>query len=161
MLTSLIAYLRAALPTMRQNGSNLKRELELARAYLTILQMRMGERLRFAIDVEPALYDAEIPPLLVGTLIENAIKHGLSPLPEGGSIAIRARRDGTQLLLEVRDTGRGFTENAGSGVGLANIRSRLTALYGTRAGLSLSSNAPRGVIAAVTLPLRLSEKNAG
>jgi len=161
MLTSLIAYLRAALPSMRQSGSTLKRELELARAYLTILQMRMGERLRFTVDVEPELYDAEIPPLLVGTLIENAMKHGLSPLPEGGSIAIRARRDGDKLLVEVHDTGRGFTDHGGSGVGLANTRSRLTALYGAHAGLTLSANVPRGVVATVTLPLRVGAKSSG
>ena len=154
MLVSLIDYLRAALPSMRQTGSTLKRELELARAYLTILQMRMGERLRFTIDAEPALLDAEVPPLVLGTLIENAIKHGLSPLPEGGGIAIRAQGDGGQIRIEVRDNGRGFTGHAGSGVGLANIRSRLAALYGAGAGLELRANAPHGVIAAVVLPRR-------
>ncbi len=154
MLASLIEYLRAALPSMRQSGSTLMRELELARAYLTILQMRMGERLRFTIDVEPALRNAEMPPLLLGTLIENAMKHGLSALPEGGSIAIKAKRDGEHMRLEVHDTGRGFIDHGGSGVGLANIRSRLAALYGGRASLNLSANVPRGVIAAVTLPLR-------
>jgi LytS/YehU family sensor histidine kinase len=154
MLVSLIDYLRAALPSMRQTGSTLKRELELARAYLTILQMRMGERLRFTIDAEPALLAAEVPPLVLGTLIENAIKHGLSPLPEGGGIAIRARSDGEQIRIEVRDNGRGFTGHAGSGVGLANIRSRLAALHGASAGLELRANAPHGVIASVVLPRR-------
>lgn len=154
MLVSLIDYLRAALPSMRSSGSTMTREIELARAYLTILQMRMGERLRFTIDVDPALLAAEIPPLVLGTLIENAIKHGLSPLPEGGSIAIRAWRDGDDVRIEVRDTGRGFTGHGGSGVGLANIRSRLAALYGTRAALELAANTPHGVIAHVTLPWR-------
>ncbi|MGE5337713.1 MAG: sensor histidine kinase [Gemmatimonadota bacterium] len=154
MLESLIEYLRAALPSMRQRGSTLKRELELARAYLTILQMRMGERLHFTIDADPALLGAEVPPLVLGTLIENAIKHGLSPLPEGGSIAIRAHRSGEDVRIEVRDTGRGFSGHGGSGVGLANIRSRLAALYGARAVLELSANTPRGVAATVALPWR-------
>jgi sensor histidine kinase YesM len=154
MLVSLIDYLRAALPSMRGNGSTLKRELELARAYLTILQMRMGERLHFTIDSDPTLNDANVPPLVLGTLIENAVKHGLSSLPEGGAIAIRAAREGDQLRLEVRDSGRGFSDHGGSGVGLANIRSRLAALYGAAASLNLSANAPRGVISVVTLPLR-------
>ena len=153
MLESLIAYLRAALPSMRGNGSTLKRELELARAYLTILQMRMGERLRFTIDSDPELNEVEVPPLVIGTLIENAIKHGLSPLPEGGGIAIRAAREGEQLRLEVCDSGRGFSDHGGSGVGIANIRSRLAALYGSAASLTLKANVPRGVTAAVALPL--------
>jgi LytS/YehU family sensor histidine kinase len=116
--------------------------------------MRMGERLRFTIDVPAPLLAAEVPPLVLGTLIENAIKHGLSPLPEGGAIAIRAERSGDDVRVEVRDSGRGITGDGGSGVGLANIRSRLAALYGPRAALELAANAPRGVVATVTLPWR-------
>jgi len=153
MLSSLIGYLRAALPTMRQSGSTLQRELELARSYLTILQMRMGERLRFSIEAAEALLPAEVPPLVLGTLIENALKHGLAPLPEGGSIQIRALREGEQLRIEVRDTGRGFYGQGGSGVGLANTRSRLAALYGGGAALQLAANHPRGVVATVVLPI--------
>jgi signal transduction histidine kinase len=159
MLVSLIDYLRAALPTMRQNGSTLRREVELVRAYLTILQMRMGERLRFTIDVEPALLAAEMPPLVLGTLIENSIEHGLSPLPKGGAIAIRAQRLGDDVRIEVRDTGRGFTDHGGSGVGLANIRSRLAALYGGRAALEFAANSPHGVVATVALPWRASAQD--
>ncbi|HTT10493.1 MAG TPA: histidine kinase [Burkholderiaceae bacterium] len=153
MLSSLIGYLRAALPTMRQSGSSLRREVELARSYLTILQMRMGERLRFAIDVPESLLDAEVPPLVLGTLIENALKHGLAPLPAGGSIQVRALREADQLRIEVRDTGRGFSGEGGTGVGLANTRSRLAALYGGAAAVQLAANHPSGVVATVVLPL--------
>jgi len=153
MLSSLIDHLRAALPTMRQSGSTLRRELDLARSYLTILQMRMGERLRFVIEAPDDLLDAEVPPLVLGTLIENALKHGLAPLPEGGVIEIRARRTAEQLRIEVRDTGRGFTGHGGSGVGLANTRSRLAALYAGAATLLLAANQPSGVVATVVLPL--------
>ncbi len=153
MLGSLIDYLRAALPSMRQSGSTLARELELARSYLTILKMRMGERLLFAIDTDGAPADAALPPLVLATLVENAVKHGLSALPEGGSIHIRASQQGSDLVLEVADNGRGFNAAGGSGVGLANTRSRLAALYGERAGLSLRSNSPHGVIAEVRVPL--------
>jgi sensor histidine kinase YesM len=153
MLSSLIGYLRAALPTMRQSGSSLRREIELARAYLTILQMRMGDRLNFSIDAPEALLDAEVPPLVLGTLIENALKHGLAPLPAGGSILIRALRDADQLRIEVHDNGRGFFGQGGSGVGLANTRSRLAALYGSSAALQLAANHPTGVVATVVLPL--------
>jgi len=157
MLSSLISYLRAALPSMRQSGSTLGRELELARSFLTILKMRMGDRLDFSIDVEPALNDAQVPPMVLPTLVENAIKHGLSPLPEGGRIEIAARREGDDLLIDVRDNGAGFSSSGGSGVGLANTRSRLAALYGGRAGLSLTTEAPRGVLASVRMPLAFKD----
>jgi len=156
MLASLINYLRAALPTMREPGSTLEREIELVRSFLTILQMRMGERLQFGIDAPPGLAAARVPPMVLPTLVENAIKHGLSPLPEGGRIDIRARADGeAQLVIEVADTGTGFSASGGSGVGLANTRSRLTALYGSDASLSLARGTPHGVIACVRLPLQL------
>jgi signal transduction histidine kinase len=162
MLSSLIGYLQAALPSMRQSGSTLAREMELARAYLTVLKMRMGERLQFSVEAPAELLAAEMPPLVLGTLLENAIKHGLGALPEGGRIDIRAlpepaAADGTpRLRLEVRDTGAGFTGQGGSGVGLANTRSRLAALYGDAAALTLCMNEPRGVVASVVLPLRLT-----
>jgi len=153
MLSCLIDYLRAALPSMRSSSSTLGRELELARSFLTILQMRMGERLQFDIAAEPGLVEAPMPPMVLPTLVENAIKHGLGPLPEGGRIDIRARRAGDDLQIEVRDTGAGFTAAKGSGVGLANTRSRLAGLYGARASLQLAATAPRGVVATLRLPL--------
>jgi sensor histidine kinase YesM len=155
MLSSLISYLRAALPSMRQSGSTLARELDLARSFLTILKMRMGDRLDFSIRAEESIGEAHVPPMVLPTLVENAIKHGLSPLPEGGRIDIMARREGEDLLIEVRDNGAGFSSTGGSGVGLANTRSRLAALYGARAGLLLSSAPPRGVVAAIRIPLAL------
>jgi hypothetical protein len=155
MMGSLIAYLRAALPSMRQGMSTLGQELELARSYLTILQMRMGERLRFDIEADAALFGTPLPPMVLPTLVENAIKHGLSPLPEGGRIDISARREpgGQGLVLEVRDTGQGFAASGGSGVGLANTRARLTAMFGREACLELEAAAPRGVVARVRVPL--------
>jgi signal transduction histidine kinase len=162
MMGSLIAYLRAALPSMRQGMSTLGQELELARSYLTILQMRMGERLRFDIEADAALFATPLPPMVLPTLVENAIKHGLSPLPEGGRIDISARRepDGHGLLLEVRDTGQGFAASGGSGVGLANTRARLTAMFGSKAWLELEAAEPRGVIARVRVPLTGAARGA-
>jgi len=153
MLASLIDYLRAALPSMRSDNSTLGRELELARSYLTVLQMRMGERLQFSINAESGLLEVAVPPMILPTLVENAIKHGLGPLPEGGRIDLRARRAGDDMLIEVRDTGAGFKAAGGSGVGLANTRSRLAGLYGSRASLQLAAAAPRGVVATLRLPL--------
>ena len=157
MLGSLINYLKAALPGMREPGSTLAREIELVRSFLTILQMRMGERLQFSIDAPAGLADARLPPMVLPTLVENAIKHGLSPLPEGGRIDIRARGADGRLIVEVADDGAGFSATAGSGVGLANTRSRLAALYGSNASLSLATAAPRGVIARIALPLQYQE----
>ncbi len=153
MMASLITYLRAALPSMRRSESTLAQELELVRSYLAILQMRMGPRLAFEIEAEPALLDAALPPMVLPTLVENAIKHGLAPLPEGGRILIRAQRQGDDLSLEVADDGRGFSGSGGSGVGLANTRARLAAMFGGRAGLELQAAEPRGVVARVRLPL--------
>ncbi|HEY1090051.1 MAG TPA: histidine kinase, partial [Burkholderiaceae bacterium] len=153
MLRSLIDYLRAALPSMRRQDSTLDQELSLVRSYLTILQMRMGERLSFSIDADQALLAARMPPMVLPTLVENAIKHGLAPLPEGGRIEIDARQlSGGALSVEVRDNGAGFTGGSGSGVGLANTRARLAALFGESAALELEAAAPRGVIARLRMP---------
>jgi sensor histidine kinase YesM len=92
---------------MREPGSTLDRELELVRSFLTILQMRMGERLGFSIEAPAALGNARVPPMVLPTLVENAIKHGLSPLPEGGRIDIRAASTVT-ASSSVPITGRAF-----------------------------------------------------
>ena len=130
MTGHLIQYLRNALPKMRESVSTVGQEIELVRAYLNILQMRMGKRLAFEIDVPPELLEAPFPPLMLPSLVENAIKHGLEPQREGGRVVIRATESNGVLRLSVLDSGRGFAETVGSGVGLANIRERLAALYG-------------------------------
>jgi hypothetical protein len=154
MLVALIAYLRAALPGMRRHESTLADELELVRHYLAILQMRMGERLSFDITAPPELLSAHLPTLVLPTLVENAIKHGLSPLPEGGRIEIRAAHaDGGGVTVEVADNGQGFgTASSGAGVGLANTRARLAARFGDGAALELEAVQPHGVVARVRLP---------
>ena len=154
MLRNLKEYLAVALPQMREKASTLGREIDHVIAYLNIQQIRMGPRLRFAIDVPQALRDAAMPPLMLLTLAENAVKHGLSPSREGGRIDLRAVADGGYLRVDVADTGAGFSKSAGTGTGLANIRARLKATFGDAASLSLASNEPRGVVATITLPLR-------
>ena len=154
MLVALIAYLRAALPGMRRHESTLAEELELVRHYLAILQMRMGERLSFDISAPPDLLSARLPTLVLPTLVENAIKHGLSPLPGGGHIQISAAHaaDGG-LTVEVADNGQGFgAASGGAGVGLANTRARLAGRFGDAATLELEAAQPRGVVARVHLP---------
>ena len=152
MVGHLIQYLRNALPKMRESVSTVGQEVELVRSYLSILQMRMGRRLSFEIDVPEALLARPFPPLMLPSLVENAIKHGLEPQREGGSVRISAESRDGRLRLVVADSGRGFGEIVGSGVGLENIRERLAALYGDAGRLTLEANTPNGVVAAIEMP---------
>ncbi|WP_218508250.1 sensor histidine kinase [Variovorax sp. dw_308] len=153
MLVDLMLYLESALPRMRGDSSTLAREAELIRAFLAVHQVRMGARLQFHIDVPHALGRHIVPPMMLLTLIENALKHGLSPLAEGGSISIVATEANDMLVLQVADTGHGLVPGSGGGTGLANIRARLRAMYGAAAGLSLQLNQPRGVVAQIHFPV--------
>jgi signal transduction histidine kinase len=152
MLDNLMRYLAVALPEMRSADTTIGREAALIESFLNIQRIRMGSRLTFEIDVPEALRDTRIPPLMLLTLVENAIKHGLNPLPEGGSVRVRARAEDGRLRLQVVDTGQGFTKSSGGGTGLANTRARLHALYGPEAELALTLNQPRGVTATIALP---------
>jgi LytS/YehU family sensor histidine kinase len=156
MLRNLSRYLSATQQAMRENDIALGQDLELAITYLMIQQIRMGSRLAFEIDVPVEMREARLPPMTVTTLVENAIKHGLSPLLEGGIVRIGAHRDGHALIIDVVDTGQGFQANLGVGVGLANVRARLAMLYGAAAQLSLSQNVPRGVTATIVVPARFA-----
>ena len=155
MVGHLIQYLRAALPKMRETTSTVGQEVELVRAYLNILKMRMGERLAFDIAVPAELESIPFPPLMLPSLVENAIKHGLEPQREGGRIDVIAEKVGEHIRLVVKDTGRGLSEEplqAGGGIGLSNIRERLQALFGDAAKLTLESNTPQGMIATIEVP---------
>ena len=152
MLAHLTRYLRAALPRIREDEATLGDEIELVSDYVGVQRVRMGDRLRVTVDVPTSLSGASVPPMMLVTLVENAIKHGIEPLPEGGSITVRATLDRSALVLSVADTGQGFVATSGTGVGLANIRARLSALYGAAGALRLEGNLPRGVVASVTLP---------
>jgi len=154
MLASFVAYLRTALPQMRQDETTLAHEVDLARTYLDVLQVRMGERLKVSFDIPDELAPMAFPPLALSTLTENAIKHGLNPLPEGGSIEISARIEGGRLRVSVADTGAGLRASGGTGAGVANLRARLAALYGEAANLEVAANAPRGIRATIAVPVR-------
>jgi signal transduction histidine kinase len=152
MLRNLKEYLAVALPQMRETESTLGREIAHVTAYLNIQQIRMGHRLAFGIDVPDALRDIRMPPLMLLTLAENSVKHGLAPSSTGGRIDLRASMEQGRLRVQVADTGQGFAKSAGGGTGLANIRARLKALFGNAASLSLTLNTPQGVIATIVLP---------
>jgi hypothetical protein len=152
MLGHLLAYLRAALPQLRSNSSTLGQETDLAQAYLSIMQMRMGSRLDFIIDVPGELRRHSFPPMLLMSLVENAIKHGLEPQAAGGTVRIEAAyRDGN-LRVAVSDDGRGLADKIGNGVGLTNLRGRLRALYADRARFMLEELPPHGARATVEIP---------
>ncbi len=151
MLDSLIHYLRAALPQMREAATNLGREVDMARAFLEIHQMRMGTRLSFTVDVPDALRCRIFPPMMLISLVENAIKHGVDPCCDAGTIHIRATDAGGKLVVSVSDTGEGILPKKGTGVGLSNIRERLKTLHGSAARLVLAENSPRGVVASIEI----------
>jgi hypothetical protein len=152
MLGHLLAYLRAALPQLRSDSTTLGQEIELAQAYLSIMQMRMGARLSFAIEVAPELSDHGFPPMMLMSMVENAVKHGLEARAEGGTIRVEARRRGERLSMAVVDNGRGLRDKAGNGVGLTNLRERLQALYGTKARFTLEEVSPHGARATIEIP---------
>jgi len=154
MQKNLIQYLRAALPQMRQSSSTLGQEMALCRSYLEILKVRMDDRLQFAITLPAGLSTAAFPPMMLQTLVENSIKHGLEPKPEGGTLTLSADVVDGNLRVAVSDSGLGFGAAglAGSGVGLGNVRERLAALFGARARLTIEPNLPGGTIATIEVP---------
>jgi len=157
MLGHLIAYLRHSLPRTGDALSTLADELERSRAYLEILRIRMGERLKLEIDVAPELLATPLPPMMLQTLVENAVKHGLEPKPGGGTIWLLGRAKDDAVAITVADDGQGFSEaGSGSGIGLKNVRERLGLVYGNTASLAILANFPSGVAATLTVPAKVT-----
>lgn len=155
LLRSLTAYLRAAVPRLHDaagaSGGTLGQELELVRAYLALMRMRMPDRLAFTLQSDAALRDACCPALMLLTLVENAVRHGIDPAEEGGSIDVSVHRRGAHCVATVRDTGVGM--GTGSGTGLATLRERLALQFDGRAQLRLYPVAPHGVCAEIEFPV--------
>jgi signal transduction histidine kinase len=152
MLESFIHYLRSTLKSSREERTTLVAEFELMKQFLSILQIRMGDRLTVAFDLPDELGATQIPPMLVQPLVENAIKHGLEPKVEGGTLSFSAERKGDAVRLIVADTGLGFSGATSSGVGLKNVRERLQALYGDAGKLIIEDNAPAGTKVIIEIP---------
>ena len=151
----LITFLRAGLAGLRTETTTLGREFEMAAAFLAIMKTRMGDRLTFSLALPDALAGEPVPPAMLISLVENAIKHGLEPALDGGSLRLGAQVEGNTLCIEVADTGIGLgaaANVASGGVGLSNVRERLAAIYGEAAKLSVRDNSPHGVVATLTLP---------
>lgn len=159
MQKNLIALLRASMPSMREanaQGStrDLGKELAVIRPYLEILKVRMEERLQTEVRVSEGLLSAEFPPMMLQSLVENAIKHGLEPKAEGGQLTVGAEIVHGKLAVTVADTGLGFGKaaTAGTGIGLSNIRERLALLYGGKASLNVTETAGGGTSVTITVP---------
>jgi sensor histidine kinase YesM len=152
LVAQLIRFLRAAMPRLREESTTLESEAELALAYLAIMRTRLGARLDYAIDIPPDLASFRLPPAMLITLVENAVKHGIEPAREGGRITVSATRQDSRVVLAVADTGAGLGSSPGDGVGLSNLRARLFACYAERARLVLGQNVPRGFIARLEFP---------
>ncbi len=151
MLESFIRFLRASLNATRSQTTTLGAEGELIAAYLDVLAVRMGSRLRYRIDVPDELAAVALPAMLLQPIVENAIRHGLEPKVEGGELVVHARREGGAVIVEVADTGVGFAPTTRGGVGLTNVRERLRLLYGDRATLEITDNAPAGSLVRMTI----------
>lgn len=157
MLERFIDYLRASLDASRADTATLGAELDLTAAYLDVLAVRMGPRLRYRIDVADTCRDIPIAPMLLQPVVENAVSHGLEPKVEGGEIVIRAFLQGEQLCIEVSDTGAGLTgapTKPGGGVGLSNLRARLRSLYNGKSQVQLLENQSCGITVRMMLPLK-------
>jgi signal transduction histidine kinase len=155
VLGSLIAYLRAAVPRMHSQSATLESEIELVRAYLEIMQMRMPDRLQYAIHLDPAASRVQCPPMTLLTLVENAVRHGIDPSERGGRIDVDVWLRDARCHLRVQDTGVGLrSTHRGLGTGLSTLRERLKLAFGSDAQLTLTEIQPHGVCAEIVMTPR-------
>jgi len=156
VLRSLVAYLRAAVPRLHEPATTLGNELELVRAYLELMHMRIPDRLQFALHADEGVQMLRCPPMTLLTLVENAVRHGIDPSEEGGRIDVDVRRRGDRCIVRVSDTGVGLRASGGGGLGtgLSALRERLQLAFGGAAQLSISEQTPHGVSVVLDLPAR-------
>jgi hypothetical protein len=155
VLRSLTAYLRAAVPLLHESDATIERELQLVRPYLELMQMRLPDRLHYAIEVDPSALTLRCPPTTLLTLVENAVRHGIDPSEDGGRIDVAIARRGERCVIRVTDTGAGLSQSAtGLGTGLTTLRERLRLIFGGAAHLRLMPNAPRGAVVEIEMPAR-------
>ena len=159
VLDSLIAYLRAAVPRLDETSTTLGQELDLVRAYLELMHMRMPDRLQFAIHADAAAAGLRCPSMTLLTLVENAIRHGIDPGEQGGRIEVSVSVREGRCIARVTDTGVGLQapgQGPDQGTGLASLRERLRLVFGDAAHLSLSALVPHGTSAELEFPARRS-----
>jgi len=155
VLAQLIAYLRAAVPRLHERQARLGQELEMVRAYLALMQLRMPDRLAFSVEADPGCEILLCPPLSLMTLVENAVRHGIDPSPDGGQIALSVRLQGGRCLARVSDTGVGLQpHSSGLGTGLTRLRERMETLFGADIAVRLSEVQPHGFAVELEWPAR-------
>ncbi len=164
MLEHFTDHLRASLAALREDSCLLGTELQAVRSYLALMQIRMGDRLRFVVEAEPAAEQLRLPPLLLQPLVENAIVHGIEPKDEGGEVRLRAWIEGTSLKVLVQDDGLGLLakprrSQQGHGIALKNVRERLAARHGARASLDLHID-EAGCRALLSLPIQPKDQGS-
>ena len=151
LTADLIAFLRASFSDMRCEQVSLRSEFATIESYLRVMQARMGARLRFEMSLPDALASSEVPSMIVLTLVENAIKHGIEPALRGGEIHVGAEAQDAGIRIRVRDSGVGMSDTPGNGAGLDNVRRRLQLAYGDAARLVLREAEP-GLSAELHVP---------
>lgn len=155
VLRSLVAYLRAAVPRLDDPVTTLGQEIELVRAYLELMRMRLPDRLAYELKVDDAARSLRCPPMTLLALVENAVRHGIDPTEEGGSITVDVRLAEDRCWIRVADSGAGLqSAGRGLGTGLAALRERLTLVFGDDAKLVIRAREPRGVVAELEFPAR-------
>lgn len=161
LTANLIVFLRACMSDMRSEHNHLSEEFRLIQAYLEVMRARMGSRLTFQLHLPDDMQDIHIPSMILLTLVENAIKHGIEPALRGGNIDIAARHMGAEIVIEVSDNGVGLSDVPSQGIGLQNVRDRLRLQYGERALLTVAESDEGGVIAEVRFPYKLKNELLG
>jgi LytS/YehU family sensor histidine kinase len=160
MLDHMIAYLRATLSASRSASHTLQAEFDRLRDYLELMSIRMGGRLSFELRLPAELAQHPVPALLLQSLVENSIQHGLEPKVEGGSVIVSAQHDGADLVLEVADTGvgpdgaPGAPASTGTGFGIAHVRERLATMYGAAARVDFSARPEGGARVTLRFPFQ-------
>jgi LytS/YehU family sensor histidine kinase len=156
VLRSLVQYLRAAVPLLHEPAATIERELQLVRPYLELMQMRMPDRLQYALNVDSSVLQVRCPPTTLLTLVENAVRHGIDPSEEGGRIDIDIARIDERCVVRVTDTGVGVQDSTnGLGTGLTALRERLQSIFGDAAQLRLASGDRRGTVVEVDMPAQI------
>jgi LytS/YehU family sensor histidine kinase len=156
MLDQFTLLLRALLDQTRQSTTTLRKELQVAEAYLSVLKIRMGERLSYSIDVPSDLASHEVPAMLLQPIVENAVKHGIEPQMNGGMVCVEAKQDGDQLVVMVRDNGVGFVTDSKESIGLGAIRERLAVQFGDAAQLEISRTDTQWTQVGIRIPMTAS-----
>jgi sensor histidine kinase YesM len=151
MLDHLIGYLRGAMQDLRADVTTVSKEFELAMHFLSIMKVRMGDRLAYQFICHDGAGSYSFPPAMLISLVENAVKHGLRDA-KAGQLRITAAVDDGKLRVSVVDNGPGFSSVEGTGLGLSNIRQRLEAIYGMRAWLEVGAPADGGFISSIVVP---------